>query len=81
MLLRAAVVNVPVRGVDPRDLLRGHYIGASSTGSGSASRQRRAATPASTRGLCVLAGDSAEAARALHRQDWTRATRPATIAG
>lgn len=60
----AQQVNVPVRGFDPRDLLRGHYI----TGQ----FDWEWATPPDADGkggLCVLPGDAARP-KVLFRKDW-----------
>ena len=52
LLLKAEVVNVPLIGVDPRDLLRGRYIVAQFDWDWASEP-----TAGSSGGLCVLAGD------------------------
>ena len=68
MLAGAAVVNVPVRGYDPRDLLHGHYI----QGQLDWEWEREPATPSGYDGVdgaaCVLYSGRAEATSALHRR-------------
>jgi hypothetical protein len=50
----AQLVNVPVRGFDPRDLLRGHYITGQFDWDWETMPQN-----ATTGGLCILPGDAA----------------------
>jgi hypothetical protein len=50
----AQQVNVPVRGFDPRDLLRGHYITGQFDWDWESTPQNSAAG-----GLCILSGDAA----------------------
>ena len=52
LLFKAEVVNVPLVGVDPRDLLRGRYIVAQFDWDWTSE-----STSAASGGLCVLAGD------------------------
>jgi hypothetical protein len=52
LLLKAEVVNVPLIGVDPRDLLRGRYIVAQFDWDWASEP-----TAAGSGGLCVLMGD------------------------
>ena len=56
LLLKAQVVNVPLIGVDPRDLLRGHYIVAQLDWDWESEPTATEPT-ALPGGLCVLAGD------------------------
>jgi hypothetical protein len=55
LLLKAEVVNVPLVGVDPRDLLRGRYIVAQFDWDWESDPKA-----AGSGGLCVLAGDQAK---------------------
>lgn len=60
----AETVNVPVRGVDPRDLLRGHYITGRFDWDWETTPDRGGAG-----GLCILPGDAAQP-RARFLRGW-----------
>ena len=55
---RVTVLNVPVRGVDPRDLLRGHYLTASFEWNWERLPQPDADGRMPAGGLCVIAIDA-----------------------
>jgi hypothetical protein len=61
---KAQVVNVPVRGVDPRDLLRGHYLVGQFDWDWESEPDQGGAG-----GLCILPGDAARP-KVRFIEDW-----------
>jgi hypothetical protein len=73
-LRNAELINVPVRGFDPRDLLRGHYITGQFDWDWETMPDPQTPGAESKGGLCILPGDAAQP-KVRFRKDWRRGER------